>query len=467
MVFDMFRKSLPNVILIVLDTLRADYSKPLDDMLGDFGFVNYDSAIAPSSWTLPSHASMFTGVYPALHGAHETKIEKGFGIRLNYPFQLTRELSSHGYRTYLLTANPYIRPSFGFMGFDYFYDVTGWSFQLSMLSHDDLLTIQELKKKHDIRSNAFTLASVLLREKPGLLLKLGVNKFLRVFDPLYQRVERRRKNWPLDKGVTELSGKFLDVLRREKPSNFFAFFNFLEVHEPYYPGDNAEGVRQSILTGEADEGYMRKWRQLYPREVEYLSSKLEEFLNALKDLDVLENSLVIITSDHGQLLGERGLLGHGYYLYDEVLRVPLFVKYPENLEVRLSGSASGHISLVILKSFILSILRSPDSLFDDSVLFSNTVFSESYGIGGITVAPKTPEEIRNVENLEKHRIAVYHGPYKGIYNVDDRTLECVKSYDGSEITEDVKDMLIRDAKKFLKQARLKTAVRRINLKRKP
>ena len=92
-------------------------------------------------------------------------------------------------------------------------------------------------------------------------------------------------------------------------------------------------------------------------------------------------------------------------------------------------------------------------------LIRDTVFSETYG-SPIYI----PNNLSKIQNVEKHRIAVYHGPYKGIYNVDDRTLECVKSYDGSEITEEVKDMLVKDVKKFLRGARLKTAVRRVNLK---
>ena len=61
-----------NVVLIVIDTLRADHAQGLDKLL-DLGFVKYEDVYATAPWTLPSHASMFTGMYPSEHGIHETK----------------------------------------------------------------------------------------------------------------------------------------------------------------------------------------------------------------------------------------------------------------------------------------------------------------------------------------------------------------------------------------------------------
>jgi arylsulfatase A-like enzyme len=62
----------PNIVIIVLDTLREDHAQGLDRLL-DYGFVKYQNAIAPAPWTLPSHASMFTGLYPSEHGIHEKR----------------------------------------------------------------------------------------------------------------------------------------------------------------------------------------------------------------------------------------------------------------------------------------------------------------------------------------------------------------------------------------------------------
>jgi len=101
---------LPNVIFIVVDTLRRDYAKPLEEELKKFEFISYENAIAPASWTTPSHASIFTGLYPALHGAHETKNKKDIEVKFkNRNSILSLRLQDMGYKTYLLSANPYIR----------------------------------------------------------------------------------------------------------------------------------------------------------------------------------------------------------------------------------------------------------------------------------------------------------------------------------------------------------------------
>ncbi|WP_052320081.1 sulfatase-like hydrolase/transferase [Pyrococcus abyssi] len=114
----------PNVIFIVIDTLRKDYAKPLEGELKKLGFISYENVIAPASWTTPSHASIFTGLYPALHGAHETKTKKDLNVKLNSRVPILSEiLLEMGYNTYLFTANPYINPRFGFVGFSKVEDI--------------------------------------------------------------------------------------------------------------------------------------------------------------------------------------------------------------------------------------------------------------------------------------------------------------------------------------------------------
>ncbi len=66
----------PNIVIIILDTLREDHAQGLDKLL-DYGFVKYQNATAPAPWTLPTHVSMFTGLYPSEHGIHETKELRG------------------------------------------------------------------------------------------------------------------------------------------------------------------------------------------------------------------------------------------------------------------------------------------------------------------------------------------------------------------------------------------------------
>jgi len=140
-----------NVIFIVVDTLRKDHAGPLESRLRKLGFIPYGNVVAPAPWTVPSHASIFTGLYPALHKAHETREKKGFDIKLRHGDLLSKLLLDKGYDTYLLTANSYIRPSLGFRGFNHFYENPGWSPpKLSLLSYDDWVLLVDLKLKHGI-----------------------------------------------------------------------------------------------------------------------------------------------------------------------------------------------------------------------------------------------------------------------------------------------------------------------------
>ena len=101
-----------------IDTLRKDYAKPIQDTLvNEFGFMNYENAITPSSWTLPAHASIFTGLYPALHGAHETRRVKIKKLSKSSNL-ITKKSSEKGFHNYLFTANYFITPFFGFKYFD-------------------------------------------------------------------------------------------------------------------------------------------------------------------------------------------------------------------------------------------------------------------------------------------------------------------------------------------------------------
>jgi len=181
---------------------------------------------------------------------------------------------------------------------------------------------------------------------------------------------------------------------------------------------------------------------------------VQRVLNLIKVLEEtkeFEKSLIIVMSDHGQLLGEHGRLGHGVFLYDELLRVPLLIKYPKDAEIKIMSKKSEYVSLVKLKQLILEVAK--NELKGDGVLCSETVFSECYGIGMKIDELKTEEEKRNIGILDNYRIAIYHGDFKGIFNVEDWRFEEILSYNpNKEITREVVEELKRKAVNFLKNS---------------
>ncbi|NJE04319.1 sulfatase-like hydrolase/transferase [Thermococcus sp. MV11] len=389
----------PNVIIIVLDTLRKDHSRGIERLLTrDFGFTSIENAITTSPWTIPSHASMFTGLYPLYHGVHEGRKRKVPDVRFREDGTYLHEvLGSLGYTTYLLTANFFVGPDFGIRAFDEFRDT------LKPLIEDrDREELNEVLKKHEPR-NALELTWALVKER----------KFTLPFKIFLRIVGRYGEGWPRDKGA-KVTERLLSEMELKRP--VYMFINLMEVHEPYsiFEGFTDAPVVNRLL-GEEPE-LVEKWRKGYPRQVEYLEKRLREMMETLEDRNLMENSVIVVTSDHGQLLGEDNRLGHGVFLDDELLRVPLLIKAPHEI-----GETGGYVSLARIKPFILSQVEGKDFQ-----LASEYALAESFGTH--YPYPNLPEEkLEAVKELEKYRIKLYHREGTAVFNVDDWKLEGVES----------------------------------------
>ena len=440
----------PNIIFIIIDTLRKDYAASLEKELKKFGFRSYKNVIAPAPWTTPSHASMFTGFYPLLHGAHETKDRKDYDVKLapKHKFRLiSNVLRELEFKNYLLNANPHITPYFGFYGFREFYDVFSGPYY-SFTNLEDFLKIMILKKYYDPKTK-YDKVKMLLRSKEyRLLLKILLNK-------CFPKSLKQNKMWPLDKGAKKFLRIFDRKIQWNTPEPKFIFVNLMEMHEPYLCNENPEEIsRINFRTGKLNPEIVKLWRRKYAKELQYTKHNILKLIKILKDNKVLDSSVVIVTSDHGQLLGEHGRIRHGTFLYDELIKVPLLIKYPpgHNPELDTSYSLMRYVTLVNLYHFILNIINGNFEKAERT-LFSEVVFSESYGIEIPYNKPKNPVEMANIEQLEKYRIAIYYKRFKGIFNVTDWKFDRIFSYDPKmEVTENVKKELKRKVINFLKSA---------------
>ncbi|AIF70357.1 hypothetical protein PAP_09915 [Palaeococcus pacificus DY20341] len=172
-------------------------------------------------------------------------------------------------------------------------------------------------------------------------------------------------------------------------------------------------------------------------------------MNILKRKGVFEDSLVVVVSDHGELIGERGKTLHGTFLYDELLRVPLMIKYPSSWDVEIE-KREGYVSLTSLASFLIGLLEG--QVHSDGELYSETVFAESYGVSN-PIDPSLLSEAEKIRysELNRYRIAVYHRGFKGIFNVTEWNFENIISYDPTiEVTEDIVKHMKKEIVKFLK-----------------
>ncbi|MFD1585886.1 sulfatase [Halorientalis brevis] len=306
-----------NVVLIVMDTARENASQQLDCILEDA--TRFNRAFSASPWTLPSHASIFTGLYPSKHGAHadHKQLEPDVSV-------LAEVFRDAGYETVAVSNNTWISEEFGFnQCFETFYKT--WQY---VQSDTDLGRIARQEEGLDKITRA---AKALFEGNPVSNLANAIyGQFFRKTD---DDGAARTNEWIND---------WLDTRDDSRP--FFLFVNYLEPHLEYRPSKEhaIDHLPGGVTYEEAMEVSQDAWeyiagtnemadedfeilRALYRAEISYLSERIQEVVAILKAAGEWEETLFVVTSDHGENIGEHGLMDHQYALYDTLLHVPLFV----------------------------------------------------------------------------------------------------------------------------------------------
>jgi arylsulfatase A-like enzyme len=300
----------PNILLIVMDTARAanfslyGYKRCTTPNLEQFAgeSVLFKNAISSAPWTLPSHASLFTGFISYVHGATHGKTKDVHALMLHENFDTLAEiLTSHGYKTAGVTANTaWLSPSTELdQGFNYYW----WG-----KSRDSVLFLP-------------TISMVFLGPKSNSYLKriCGVTTINSA-----KRINNIAINW----------------LRKHKDQPWFLFINYMEAHGiEYLPSPYSKlftkppkpafslNPEDSIVIS-ASNGKLERLRSWYDNQLAFLDSQIALFFESLKDMGLFEETIIVVTSDHGELLGEHEDIGHEFWLYHELLHVPLIIKYP-------------------------------------------------------------------------------------------------------------------------------------------
>lgn len=316
-----------NILLIVLDAVRKDhlppygYDKGSPPALDGLATVStrYEEAIAPAPWTPPSHVSMFTGRYPSYHGV--------FGRQPQYEESqphIAEKLSDAGYSTFGFSNSYHTSKARGFdRGFDFYHDIRA-------LPH--------------VKGNWF--------EPSVSFAKLVVNNFLKSHDIASFQLDEFERTLAAD----------------HEP--FFGFINLNSAHSPYNPPEkfkqefkdrfdswgsvdetaaravgNRDGYKYmmgEIEMGDAEWELVKCW---YDGEIAYIDWLLGNFFEALRGMGLFEETMIVVTSDHGESFGENGLAYHKFSLGEQLINVPLLIKWP--------GQDGGEVSdeLVSLTDF--------------------------------------------------------------------------------------------------------------------
>lgn len=370
----------PNIVMIVLDTLRSDhmdlygYSRETMPEVTRFAqrAVVYEQSISPSPWTLPAHASLFTGLYPREHGAEggsaESDAAARSGARLLHEKNqtLAESVVERGYATAGVGANwLWLRPRYGL----------GQGFQ-----------------RWDVRpSYRGAMAEGYFALIPRTRTAVDTTPLRRLLDPLVhfdlaQVIYRRGE---------EITDRAIEEIERAGGAGrpFFLFLNYMDPHDPYQaPGDFTD-----YFPGR-DPGLPRQWEGLerskaspeairthvvaqYDSELRYLDVHLGRLFDALERNGRLDDTIVVITSDHGEALGEHGNHTHGSSLYDEEIRVPLVIYDPRN---PVGARVAAPIETRAVMPWLLARAAGADAAVPAAAELANggSSFAELYGVRG-------------------------------------------------------------------------------------
>lgn len=291
----------PNVLFIVLDTVRAKslglygYAKARTPSLDAFASrsVVFDRALSTAPWTLPSHAAMFTGHWP-----HELNIDFYQPLGSKYP-TLAELFAQSGYLTAGFAANTiYVDKQYGLnRGFAHY------------------------------EGQPTTPMAAITQTSTGNMLEttVGLARFLGHEEKFNSMT------------AAEVNRRFLDWMHeRDESRPFFAFLNYFDAHDPYFVPDT---IRSQFTQAEPVLSLDYKLDTFTEREIEglnasydaalsYLDSQLGQLLDSLERDKTLENTIVVITADHGEQFGEHRMLVHAGSLYTPLIHVPLMVSFP-------------------------------------------------------------------------------------------------------------------------------------------
>lgn len=338
-------KPKPNVFFVVMDDVRHDHlscygyprkTTPNIDKIAEEG-VLFENAFSTSPWSPPSHASMFTGLYPSGHGVLGENLYLGKEIPT-----IPEIFSSRGYQTLGISRNIFVSPQLGFhCGFDKFVD--------------ELPIELRLKRFWD-----------------WIIFGLETDTRALMYRWIYHAI------------IFQEIKKWIS-LSRKKNKPFFIFINYLDAHLPHQPPQPFRERFGKVCNHQIDlkkiedcfnkrfghpynakEVRMTKveWdfvKSRYDAEIAYIDFFLGKVFDHLKKYELFNNTFILVTSDHGENFGDHQLAGHSFCLYDTLLHIPLIINYPKytSLRKRISSIVSTVDIFPTLKG-ILNIKRKDD-----------------------------------------------------------------------------------------------------------
>lgn len=327
-----------NIILISIDALRADhlscygYERETSPVLNQLATesIRFTNAYSASSHTREAIPALLTGKYP------DVAVDDTYRLATD---TIASTLSESGFATGGFHSNPFISRAYGFdRGFDKF--------------DDDL--------------------------------HMGQHKFIALAQRALDKI--RNRHYARAEEINDRSLAWIDSL--EEGEQFFLWNHYMDTHGPYEPPGEYRTLyaEHPVSERKSQSLYQRAIKNpnsiteeehqllvnLYDAEIKYNDAKLGEMLSAIRERGILEESLLVVTSDHGDAFGEHGYYEHPRYLHDEITHVPLFVRPPGGVNDVIKAP----VSTIDIASTFDSLISS-ESVCDGESLLPLSKYNES------------------------------------------------------------------------------------------
>ena len=440
----------PDIVLLILDTQRADrlscYGYPLETSphLDEFATDStlFRFAVSPSNWTIPSHTSLFTGLYPSSHGTlHASSV-----VPAALP-TLAERLRDSDYFTAAFCNNPLVGVinnglRRGFLDFfNYSGLLTSRPNQAGV--YTNLFDRARQRFKRGVANSITAMQDIFARS--DALLDLS---FSPLMVPLWQTALSFKGNTA--RSLNDAARLHVERKGVDKDQPIFSFINLMETHMPYHPPlsliekfvpymlHDKEARRYlrhfnsdvfgwlAPLAHSLDEKSQRTLNDMYCAEVAHLDELVGAFFQKLRASGRLDQTLVIVSADHGEHLGEKQLVGHGLSVYNELVHVPLLIRDPAGSLARGTTVDTFASTRRIFHTIVeaaglasadereLTLAQSPTSDPDGGVVFSEGIPAANT----LSLLQRRAPHLIRERDCDLVRRAVYSGKQKLIKTGD-------------------------------------------------
>lgn len=483
----------PDIVLLVLDTQRVDRlscygnqletSPHIDELAADSTLFRH--AVSTAQWTVPSHASMFTGLYPSSHSMfHASSV---------LPASLTtlaERLRDNHYVTTAYCNNPLLGVVNNGLrrGFESFLNYAGW-----MTSRPNQIGGQQhlfdRYRKHFKRFLASALTGIQdVFARSDTLLDFS---FSPLMVPLWQTALSFKGNT-----ARSLNDAAQLLIKRQgipEDQPIFSFINLMGTHMPYHPPRRfVERFASHVLQDKSAQHYLRRFNSdafgwlaplagsidakekatldgMYNAEVANQDEQVGAFLDKLRASGRLDRTFFIVCADHGEHLGEKELMGHSISLYNELVHVPLFIRdpngdLPRSTTVEATTSTRRIFHTILTTAGIATEAEQGLTLAQknvhadpiDTIVYSEGVTPQN----ALSLLERRRPDLVRKAHLNSPRRTVWSERYKLIQTGEDQ-VELYDFFDDPGETLNLRDILPEQVESM--QERLKTFIQHIDV----